>query len=106
MSSCNIHPLENHLEWRTAEPKVTFTSEASSRYTKHTTACLYQSNIELMASESSLLLSLQMQHVSIQTYSSPNLTASRQQPKILDHPLFCFDQRRRRSPYPVPPSSL
>src|SRR6266699_2556785 len=60
----------------------------------HNLAFRYQENMELIASESSELLSLLVQQVSIHTYDTPNLLASSQNPSTFAQPCFFLAIRR------------
>jgi hypothetical protein len=69
MSSCNVHPLFHHLQFRKAGSlSACLPSGRSERNAKQTLEFLYQRNMELMASESSALDDLSMQQVSTQIY--------------------------------------
>lgn len=83
MSSWRVHPRVNHrllanssfrvdMEWSTSGPKlndlvVSDNGGTSARYAKQTLDSSYQRYMELIASESSALLVLSMQQVSIHT---------------------------------------
>ena len=70
MSSCSVQPRLCQRAFRKAEFGASRTQSlgTSSRYAKQTSAQEYQRNIELMASESSVLLILSIQHVSTQSH--------------------------------------
>ena len=70
MSSWRVQPRVNHLDVRKGEPGALSAengeSGTSARYTKHMSVSRYHAYIELIASDSSELLDLSMQHESIQ----------------------------------------
>ena len=87
ISSCKVQPRVNHLLRRNAESgsSGSSASETSSRNAKQTSAFAYHVYMELIASDSSALLVLSMQHVSAHASSYPAASAWMQKLRIFSH---------------------
>ena len=87
-SSCKVQPRLNHsLRWNAA---ISSLLPTSTRYARHTSACRYHLNIELMACVTSCASCLFMQHVSIHSHFTPGtcLLTYSAKPFTFSYPIF------------------